>query len=314
MPLYPGDPLTPGTGATHDAKRLTRETAATVLKIPVLPISYADAQHFLGAMDGQVAPPSWRGALPITYHAGPGGPPVHLAVKSEWGLKPIYDVIATMRGAELPDQWVIRGNHHDGWVFGASDPLSGQVALLAEAQAIGAMVKQGFRPKRTLVYASWDAEEPMLVGSTEWAETHAGELKAHALIYINSDGEWARAARRRRQPRFPASGERGRVRRDRSGDQRAGCHTLARQPSRSRGGARRITPRGGRREDCGGAWPRHPRRRARFGIGFLGVPAASWAGGARFRFRRRGRDGRGLSLRLRHVRASQPVRGPRFRL
>ncbi len=187
MPLYPGDPLTPGIGATQDAKRLTREMAATILKIPVLPISYGDAQHFLAAMGGEVAPSGWRGALPITYHVGPGGPAVHLAVKSEWGLKTIYDVIATMRGAELPEQWVVRGNHHDGWVFGASDPLAGQVALLAEAQAIGGMVRQGLRPRRTLVYASWDAEEPMLVGSTEWAETHADELKRHAVIYINSD-------------------------------------------------------------------------------------------------------------------------------
>jgi N-acetylated-alpha-linked acidic dipeptidase len=187
MPLYPGDPLTPGVGATPDARRLTRAQAITILKIPVLPISYADAQHFLAALDGPVAPEGWRGALPITYHAGPGPRPVHLAVRSEWGMKTIYDVIATMRGAELPDQWVIRGNHHDGWVFGASDPLSGQVALLAEAQAIGGMVKQGVRPRRTIVYASWDAEEPMLVGSTEWAETHADELRAHGVIYINSD-------------------------------------------------------------------------------------------------------------------------------
>ena len=187
MPLYPGDPLTPGVGATHDAKRLTRAQATTILKIPALPISYADAQHFLSALDGPVAPEGWRGALPITYHAGPGGAPVHLAVHSEWGMKTLYDVIATIHGAELPDQWVVRGNHHDGWVFGASDPLAGQVALMAEAQAIGGLVKQGYKPKRTLIYASWDAEEPMLVGSTEWAETHADDLKKHAVIYINSD-------------------------------------------------------------------------------------------------------------------------------
>ncbi len=188
MPLYPGDPLTPGVGATHDARRLSRADATTILKIPVLPISYADAQHFLAALDGPVVPEGWRGALPITYRAGPGAAPVHLAVKSDWSLKPIYDVIATMHGSDLPDQWVIRGNHHDGWVFGASDPLSGQVALLAEAQAIGGLVKQGYRPKRTLVYTSWDAEEPMLVGSTEWVETHADDLKKHAVLYINSDG------------------------------------------------------------------------------------------------------------------------------
>ena len=187
MTLYPGDPLTPGIGATHDAKRITRAEATTILKIPVLPISYADALHFLAALDGPVAPEDFRGSLPITYHVGPGGAVVHLAVKSDWQLKPIYDVIATMRGTDYPDQWVIRGNHHDGWVFGASDPLSGQVALMAEAKAIGALASAGIRPKRTLIYTSWDAEEPMLLGSTEWAETHAADLKSHAVIYINTD-------------------------------------------------------------------------------------------------------------------------------
>jgi N-acetylated-alpha-linked acidic dipeptidase len=188
MTLYPGDPLTPGIGATHDAKRLKIADATTILKIPVLPISYADAKPFLEALDGPVGPKSWRGALPITYHIGPGPATAHLMVKSDWSLKTIYDVIATIKGAEYPDQWVIRGNHHDGWVFGASDPLSGQVALMAEAQAIGALVRQGWKPKRSIVYASWDAEEPMLVGSTEWAETHADELKRKTILYINSDG------------------------------------------------------------------------------------------------------------------------------
>jgi N-acetylated-alpha-linked acidic dipeptidase len=187
MTLYPGDPLTPGIGATHDAKRLSRADAPTILKIPVLPMSYADAQHFLAALNGPVAPESFRGALPITYHIGPGPAVVHLAVKSDWQIRQIYDVIATLRGTDYPDQWVIRGNHHDGWVFGASDPLSGQVALLAEAKAIGALAAQGIRPKRTLIYTSWDAEEPMLLGSTEWAETHADDLKKHAVLYINSD-------------------------------------------------------------------------------------------------------------------------------
>jgi N-acetylated-alpha-linked acidic dipeptidase len=150
-------------------------------------MSYADAQHFLAALDGPVAPADFRGGLPITYHVGPGGAVVHLAVKSDWQLRPIYDVIATLHGSAYPDQWVIRGNHHDGWVFGASDPLSGQLALLAEAKALGGLAAQGIRPKRTLIYTSWDAEEPMLLGSTEWAETHADELKKHAVLYINSD-------------------------------------------------------------------------------------------------------------------------------
>ncbi|THD78229.1 MAG: M28 family peptidase [Phenylobacterium sp.] len=188
MTLYPGDPLTPGIGATKDAKRLTREEAQTILKIPTLPISYADAQVLLQALDGPVAPASFRGSLPITYHLGGDGAQAHIAVKSDWAMKPLYDVIGTLKGREQPDEWIVRGNHHDGWVMGASDPLSGQVALLAEAKALGGLEKAGWRPKRTIVYTSWDGEEPMLLGSTEWAETHAAELKAKALVYINSDG------------------------------------------------------------------------------------------------------------------------------
>jgi len=189
MPLYPGDPLTPGVGSTKDAKRIDRKDAVTILKIPCLPISYGDAQVLLAALDGPVAPPTWRGSLPITYHVGGAeAAKVHLAVKSDWSQKTIYDVIGTLKGSEAPNDWIVRGNHHDGWVMGASDPLSGQVALLAEAKAFGALKKAGWKPKRTIVYTSWDAEEPMLLGSTEWAETHAAELKAKALVYINSDG------------------------------------------------------------------------------------------------------------------------------
>jgi N-acetylated-alpha-linked acidic dipeptidase len=189
MPLYPGDPLTPGYGAVDGAKRLTREEAPTILKIPVLPISYGDAEKFLGAMGGNVVPANWRGGLPITYHVGgTDAAKAHLVVKSEWSLKTIYNVVAKMEGSLYPDQWVLRGNHHDGWVFGASDPISGHIAMMAEAKAIGELAKAGWRPKRTLVYLSWDAEEPMLLGSTEWAETHADELKQKALIYINTDG------------------------------------------------------------------------------------------------------------------------------
>ena len=187
MTRYPGDPLTPGVGATPDAKRLKVAQAPTVLKIPVLPISYADAGVLLQTLGGRVAPRTWRGSLPITYHAGPSDAPVHLAVKSDWSLKPIYDVIAVMKGSTWPDQWVVRGNHHDGWVFGATDPISGQIAILAEAKAFGALAKQGWRPRRTIIYASWDAEEPMLVGSTEWGETHAGDIQKKMVLYINSD-------------------------------------------------------------------------------------------------------------------------------
>jgi N-acetylated-alpha-linked acidic dipeptidase len=186
-PVYPGDPLTPGAGATKDAKRLSIAEAATIAKVPVLPISYADAEPLLAALQGPVAPEHWRGAVPVTYHLGPGPAKVHLMVKSDWTIKPIYDVIARIRGSESPDEWVIRGNHHDGWVFGALDPLAGNVALMEEAKAIGALLRTGWRPRRTLVYASWDAEEPGWIGSTEWAEFHAEELQHHAVLYVNSD-------------------------------------------------------------------------------------------------------------------------------
>ena len=185
--VYSGDPLTPGVGATRDAKRLTIADAKTILRIPVMPISYADAQPLLAALAGPVAPARWRGSLPITYHMGPGPARVHLAISSDWSLKTLYDVIARIPGRGSPDEWIVRGNHRDGWVFGAWDPLSGQVAMLAEAKAIGALVKGGWHPKRTLVYASWDGEEPGLLGSTEWAETHMDELKRKAVLYLNSD-------------------------------------------------------------------------------------------------------------------------------
>jgi len=188
MQLYPGDPLTPGIGATPDAKRLAIKDAKTILKIPVLPISYADAMPLLRALEGPMAPREWRGGLPIAYHlGGSGAARAHLVVQSDWQRKDIYDVIAVMKGSTEPDQWILRGNHHDGWVFGAWDPLSGNVALMDEAKAIGALAKTGWRPKRTLVYASWDGEEPGLLGSTEFAETHADELRAKAVAYINSD-------------------------------------------------------------------------------------------------------------------------------
>lgn len=185
--LYSGDPLTPGVGAVPGAKRLALKDAQTILKIPVLPISYGDAEPLLAALSGRVVPSAWRGGLPITYHIGPGPAKVHMKVLSDWSQKTLYDVVAKIRGSQEPDHWIIRGNHHDGWVFGAADPLSGQVALMAEAKAIGTLVKAGWHPKRTLVYTSWDGEEPGLIGSTEWVETHAAELKSKAVLYVNSD-------------------------------------------------------------------------------------------------------------------------------
>jgi N-acetylated-alpha-linked acidic dipeptidase len=188
MPLYPGDPLTPGVGATANAKRLEIKDAPTLTKIPVLPISYSDALPLLKALDGPVAPADWRGALPITYHVGPGGATVHMKLEFDFKLVPAYDVIARLRGSERPDEWVIRGNHHDAWVNGAGDPISGQVAMLEEARAISELGKTGWRPKRTIIFCSWDGEEPGLLGSTEWAEAHDKELQQKAVLYVNSDG------------------------------------------------------------------------------------------------------------------------------
>ncbi len=187
MPLYPGDPLTPGVASKGDVKRLAVKDAPTITKIPVLPISYGDAKPLLAELAGPVAPESFRGSLPITYHIGPGPAKVHLKVESNWDIKPIRDIIAKIHGSESPDQWIIRGNHHDAWVNGAEDPISGQVALLEEARSMAELVKQGWRPKRTIIFCAWDGEEPGLLGSTEWCEAHADELSAHAALYVNSD-------------------------------------------------------------------------------------------------------------------------------
>jgi len=187
IPLYPGDPLTPGYGDVKNAKRLDRKDAPNLLKIPVLPISWHDAKPLLEAMQGPVVPEEWRGALPFTYHAGPGPVKVHLKLEFNWDIVPIYDVIAVMKGSKEPDQWVIRGNHQDAWVNGAADPISGQSAMLAEAKAVGELAKEGMKPKRTIIYCSWDGEEEGLLGSTEWVETNASELQQKAVAYINSD-------------------------------------------------------------------------------------------------------------------------------
>lgn len=188
MPLYTGDPLTPFVGATKDAKRLKMNEVKVFTKIPVLPISYGDAIHFLQNLSGEVVPVDWRGALPITYHFGPGKSVVHLKIESNWNMVPIQDIIAKLKGSEFPDEWIIRGNHRDAWVNGAGDPLSGLVSLLEEARGVSELVKTGWRPKRTMVYCAWDGEEQGLLGSTEWAETHADELNKKAAVYINSDG------------------------------------------------------------------------------------------------------------------------------
>jgi N-acetylated-alpha-linked acidic dipeptidase len=185
--LYPGDPLTPGVGSVPGAKRLAISEAKTLMHIPVLPIGYGDALPLLKALEGRVVPAGWRGGLPLTYHFGPGPAKVHLNLAFDWGQKPVLDVIATMRGSEEPDVWLVRGNHYDGWVNGANDPISGQSSLLEEARALGELAKQGWKPKRTLIYAAWDGEEPGLIGSTEWVETHAEDLSRHAALYLNTD-------------------------------------------------------------------------------------------------------------------------------
>jgi N-acetylated-alpha-linked acidic dipeptidase len=188
MPIYPGDPLTPGIGATKNAKRLELKDVKVFTKIPVLPISYGDVEPLLSALTGPVAPQPWRGALPITYHVGPGPAKVHLKVKSDWSLKRVHDIVVRIPGSLYPDEWVIRGNHYDAWVNGAEDPLSGFAPEMEEVRALGELLKQGWKPKRTIIYCAWDGEEEGLLGSTEWAETHASELKQKAVAYINSDG------------------------------------------------------------------------------------------------------------------------------
>ena len=300
--LYSGDPLTPGVGATAGAQRLALKDAKTILKIPVLPISYAAAEPLLAALGGRVAPAGWRGGLPLTYHMGPGPAKVHLKVLSDWSQKTLYDVIATIRGAQEPDRWIIRGNHHDAWVFGAMDPLAGQVALMAEAKAIGQLFKYGWRPRRTLVYASWDGEEPGLLGSTEWVETHAAELKAKAALYINSDTNG--------RGFLGVSGSHGlqhfasEAARDVK-DPETGASVLARALAKEHVADYEL----GTRANSSGArrGRRFASRRARLGLGLHAVPAAP---GREFvELGLRGRDRvRRLSFRLRFIRSFSALR------
>ena len=188
MPARPGDALTPGYAATKDAERLSINEAPTIMKIPVMPISYADALPLLKAIKGPVVPDSWKGGLPITYHVGPGPAKVNLHLEFDWSLRTAYNPVGRMKGSVYPDEWIMRGNHHDGWGHGASDPISGMVSLMEEARAIGELTKTGWRPKRTLIYAGWDAEEPGLLGSTEWVEYNLNDIREKMVVYINTDG------------------------------------------------------------------------------------------------------------------------------
>jgi N-acetylated-alpha-linked acidic dipeptidase len=188
MPISPGDPLSPGWASEPGAKKLAREDAATILKIPVMPISYADAQPLLKALSGPVAPEGWRGALPLTYHIGPGPAEVHLKLAFDWQSRPLHNVIVRIEGSAFPDEWIVFGNHHDAWVNGADDPISGAVSLMETARGLSELLKSGWRPRRTIVLALWDGEEWGLLGSTEWAEKHGADLREKAAVYINSDG------------------------------------------------------------------------------------------------------------------------------
>ncbi|SEC62174.1 transferrin receptor-like dimerization domain-containing protein [Terriglobus roseus] len=185
--IYAGDPLTPGEPSIPGTKRLDIKDSKVIVQIPTIPVSWGDAKPLLEQLGGRTVPAAWRGGLPMTYKFGPTAAKVHLKIQSDWGTKPVLDVIATLKGSEEPETWVVRGNHYDGWVNGADDPISGQSALLEEARALGELHKQGWSPKRTLVYAAWDGEEPGLLGSTEWAEMHADQLTKHGAVYINSD-------------------------------------------------------------------------------------------------------------------------------
>ena len=187
MALYPGDPLSPGFASEKGGKRLALKEAKTLMKIPVLPISYADATPFLENLEGPVAPEDWRGALPITYHIGPGPAKARLKVEMDNSTHPLYDVIVRIPGTDFPDEWILYGNHHDAWVHGASDPASGAAPLLETARSLSELLKQGWKPKRTVMLALWDGEEFGLVGSTEWVEKHAEELNKKLVLYMNSD-------------------------------------------------------------------------------------------------------------------------------
>ncbi|HYP07298.1 MAG TPA: M28 family peptidase [Bryobacteraceae bacterium] len=187
LTLYTGDPLSPGWASEKGARKLALNEATNLIKIPVLPISYGDAQPLLAALDGPVAPEQWRGALPITYHIGPGPATVHMKVEIESATRPLYNVIATIAGSELPDEWVIYGNHHDAWVNGAQDPGSGASVLLETARTLSELLNTGWKPKRTIKLALWDGEEFGLIGSTEWVEKHEAELKQKTLVYFNTD-------------------------------------------------------------------------------------------------------------------------------
>jgi N-acetylated-alpha-linked acidic dipeptidase len=184
--IYSGDPLTPGIAATESALRLDPAKAETLPRIPAMPINYRDAEQILQTMNGPRVPREWQGGLPLSYHAGPSQSPVHVKLVMDYQLRTIYDPVARLRG-QNDNEWVVVGNHHDAWVFGAVDPSSGTTALLEAARALGDRARSGWKPRRTIVLANWDAEEFGLIGSVEWVEEHRAELQRKAVAYINVD-------------------------------------------------------------------------------------------------------------------------------
>jgi N-acetylated-alpha-linked acidic dipeptidase len=187
MPRYPGDPSTPGRPSKPGVDRLAMDKIETFAPIPVQPMSYRDGQELLKRLKGPVAPEAWRGALPLTYHIGPGPARVHMSLQMEYAQRRLINVVARIPGAVAPDEWIIVGSHRDAWTFGASDSVSGHVSMMSVARAMGDMMKKGWRPRRSLVFVSWDGEEQGLLGSTEWVEDLETELKAKAAIYVNRD-------------------------------------------------------------------------------------------------------------------------------
>src|SRR5271167_669676 len=186
---FPGDPTTPGIASVPslpDAKRTPPEQSAQLPKIPTTPLSYGDAWPILEHLGGPDSPRDWQGALPFTYHLGPGPVKVKMHLKQDYQFRTIWDVIGRVRGSDLPDEWVVAGNHRDAWVYGAVDPNSGTAAMLEAVHGMGELLKSGWKPRRTIVIGSWDAEEEGLMGSTEWGEQHEGEL-ANAVAYFNMD-------------------------------------------------------------------------------------------------------------------------------
>ncbi|HMD36586.1 MAG TPA: transferrin receptor-like dimerization domain-containing protein [Vicinamibacterales bacterium] len=187
MPRYPGDPSTPDRPSKPGVERIPTDRIPTFSPIPVQPMSYRDASQILRRLKGAVTPGEWRGSLPMTYHAGPGPAKVHMRLQMDYGQRRLINVVGRLTGSVAPDEWIIVGSHRDAWVFGASDSVSGHVSMMAAARAFGEMARRGWRPRRSILFVSWDGEEPGLLGSTEWVEDLANDLKAHAAIYVNRD-------------------------------------------------------------------------------------------------------------------------------